>query len=90
MSAAATIKDILADDIFVELPVADMGEEDSLRDDFGLDSVGFVELRVQCQNRFGITIDDQDFTPENFATIRSVSELVERLLRSGSAASTTV
>jgi len=82
MNVAESIKDILAADIFVEVPPDEMDEDDSLRDVFGLDSVGFVELRVQCQNRFGVTISTDDFTPENFATIGSVCALVERLRQS--------
>jgi acyl carrier protein len=80
MDVAATIKEILVDDIFVEVPVADMDPDDSLRDVYGLDSLGFVELRIQAQNRFGVQITDDDYSPDNFATIRTVSALVERLL----------
>ncbi|MFB9451242.1 acyl carrier protein [Dactylosporangium vinaceum] len=74
------MKDILASEIYVEVPVSRMGLDDSLRDVFGLDSLGFVELRVQCQVRFGIDISNDDFTPENFSTIRTVVALVDRLL----------
>jgi acyl carrier protein len=87
MDVAATIKEILSDDIFVEVPVAEMDPDDSLRDVYGLDSLGFVELRVQAQNRFGVQILDADYSPENFATIRTVSALVERLLAETPAAS---
>lgn len=86
MDVAATIKEILSDDIFVEVPVADMDLDDSLRDVYGLDSLGFVELRVQAQSRFGVQIPDADYSPDNFATIRTVSALVERLLAATPAA----
>lgn len=86
MDVAATIKEILSDDIFVEVPVADMDLDDSLRDVYGLDSLGFVELRVQAQNRFGVQVPDADYSPDNFATIRTVTALVERLLAATPAA----
>jgi acyl carrier protein len=86
MDVAATIKEILSDDVFVEVPVDEMDPDDSLRDVYGLDSLGFVELRVQAQSRFGVQIPDADYSPDNFATIRTVTTLVERLLANAPAA----
>jgi acyl carrier protein len=79
MNIRESIKDILATDIFVEIPVPDMDEDDNLREVFGLDSIGFVELRVQCEERFGLVIGDEDFMPDNFASIATVAALMERL-----------
>ena len=72
-----TIKDILITDLFVETDRNEILSTHSLRNDLGVDSVGFVELKVQSEKKFGITIDDDDFTPENFATIRSIASLIE-------------
>ncbi|RKT17042.1 acyl carrier protein [Streptomyces sp. 1114.5] len=79
MVVAEIIKDILVTDVFVEVPVEQMKEDDSLRDVYGLDSLGFVELRAQCENRFGVTISADEFTPDQFGTIADVAALVERL-----------
>jgi len=81
MTVTETIKAILAEDLFVDIPVPEMDPDDSLRDVFGLDSVGFVELRVQCEDRFGLRIADEDFLPEHFASIGTVASLVDRLRR---------
>lgn len=80
MSIAETIKNVLVNEIFVEIPPDQMDEHDSMRNAFGLDSVGFVELRVQCEELFAITIPDDDFTPENFSSIHNLVALVERLV----------
>ena len=45
----------------------------------GLDSVGFVEMRVLCEQKFNIEISDNDYTPENFRSVRVLSELIDRL-----------
>jgi acyl carrier protein len=74
-----SIKDILRDELFVEYPKDEMRPDESLRSMFGLDSLGFVELRVQLEERFGVQISDDDFSTENFATIDSVTALVQRL-----------
>ncbi len=73
------IGSILVTDLFVEVPEDRITPDDRLRSDLGLDSLGFVELRVQCENTFGITISDDDFTPENFTSIRTIAELVRNL-----------
>ncbi|MCK7624961.1 acyl carrier protein [Streptomyces sp. RS10V-4] len=78
MAIAETIKNILVSHVYVEVPTDQMGEHDSLRDVLGVDSLGFVELRVQAEEAFDITISDEDFTPEHFATIASLTALVER------------
>jgi acyl carrier protein len=83
MTATDTIKNILVEELFVEVPLGQMRIDDSLRDVFGLDSVGFVELRVQVEDRFGVTVPDEDFTPETFATIGDLVELLNRLQCAG-------
>jgi acyl carrier protein len=58
---------------------------DSLTEDtplFGsmpeLDSLAVVELAAALEDRFDITIDDEDFTGEVFETIGSLSAFVEQ------------
>jgi acetylornithine/N-succinyldiaminopimelate aminotransferase len=77
---AAAIKKMLVTDLFVEVGADEMGLDQSLRDAFGLDSLGFVELRVQCENVFGVRISDEEFNPENFTSIRAVTELIHQQL----------
>ena len=72
------LRDILIEDLFVELPKDKILSTYSFRQDLGIDSLGFVELREQAEKRFGIVISDEDFTPENFATISSLTSLIDR------------
>jgi acyl carrier protein len=81
MDVQQTIKGILAAEINVDVALHRMTSEDGLRDIYGLDSIGFVELRVQCEDAFGITITDDEFAPENFATLGSITALVESKLQ---------
>jgi acyl carrier protein len=46
-----------------------------------LDSLGAVELMLALENRFGITIDDEDVTAAAFETLGSLTALVESHLR---------
>jgi acyl carrier protein len=73
------LRQILVDDLFVDVPPHEIGDDDSLRNVVGLDSLGFVELRAQCERAFGIQISEEDFTSQNFATIATVAGFVSRL-----------
>lgn len=72
------LKDILLEDLFVEIDRDKILPTHSLRQDIGIDSLGFVELKTQAESRFGISISDDDFTPENFSTLSTLAGLIER------------
>lgn len=75
----AVLKGLLVNHLFVEIPEDQIGVDDGLRSVVGLDSVGFVELRLLCERHFNVQIDDEDYVPENFSSVRQVADLVERL-----------
>lgn len=77
------IRKILSTELFVEVPPEQIGLDDSLRASYGLDSLGFVELRVQCEDMFDVRVSDEDFSPENFHSVRTVADLVRRLQEEG-------
>jgi acyl carrier protein len=60
-------------------PLGDPQITYSLRNAHGVDSLGFVELRVQCEDLFGVHISDEEFVPENFRSVAEVAALVRRL-----------
>jgi len=60
-------------------------DEDCLRhpcaatlDAIGVDSVGMIELVYALEDRFAITIEENEVAPENFASIGSLTALVVR------------
>lgn len=73
------LRGMIVNDLFVEIPEEQIGLDDGLRKVVGLDSVGFVELRVLCEQRFNVEINDDDYTPENFTSIRLLANLIDRL-----------
>lgn len=72
------LRDILVEDLFLELEKDRILPTASLRQDLGIDSLGFVELKAQLEKRFSIVISEDDFTPENFSTISSLTSLINR------------
>lgn len=77
------LKNILIDDLFVEILPEQISMDDGLQSVIGLDSVSFIELRVLCERRFGIEIHDSEFAPENFRTIALLTTLILRKKASG-------
>ena len=75
----ASLRKMIVHDLYVEIAEDDIGLDDGLRTVVGLDSVGFVELRALCEQRFNVEINDNDYTPENFSTVRLLATLIERL-----------
>jgi acyl carrier protein len=85
----SALRHLIVNDLFVEIPEEEIGLDDGLQSVVGLDSVGFVELRVLCERRFNVEINDDDFTPANFSSLRRLSQFVDRLQSSRKAAGTT-
>jgi acyl carrier protein len=84
----ASLRRIIVNDLYVEIAENEIGLDDGLRTVVGLDSVGFVELRVLCEQKFNIEINDNDYTPENFTSIRLLANLIDRLQAERTAATT--
>ena len=75
----AVLRRALVNDLFIELPEDKIGLDDGLQTVVGLDSIGFSELRILSERKFGITIDDDDYVPENFSSVRRIATLVLKL-----------
>lgn len=45
----------------------------------GLSSIAATRMMLEIEAFFNISIPDSDLTPENFATIRTIERLIERL-----------
>ena len=75
----SALRRLIVNDLFVEIPEDQIGLDDGLQSVVGLDSVGFVELRVLCERRFNVEINDDDFTPANFSSLRRLAQFLEGL-----------
>lgn len=48
----------------------------NLMEDGAVDSTGFMELVTFVEDKFPVSVDDEDLTPENFATIERIVEYI--------------
>jgi acyl carrier protein len=75
----STIRRMLVNDLFVELPEEKIGLDDGLQTVVGLDSIGFSELRILCERKFNVQISDEDYVPENFSSVNRITNLILKL-----------
>jgi acyl carrier protein len=75
----STLKKILVSNLFVEIPEDQIGLDDGLQSVIGLDSVGFLELRVLCEDKFKVQISDEDFSTDNFRSLNRIASLIANL-----------
>ena len=59
-------------------PDLEVGDDDSLLGLGVIDSMGFVELVDEVQDRYGVRIKDVDITEDNFGSIAAVAQFVAR------------
>lgn len=57
-----------------------LGPEDRLSE-AGMSSIKMVNLMLALESEFDLSIPQQDITPDNFRSLRSVEALLERLLK---------
>ena len=70
--------DAVAEIVGEVLPGSNGGPDASLID-AGLDSIGMVTLLSEVESRLGVTVPVEQVLPENFASVRTIAELVGRL-----------
>lgn len=59
-------------------PTLEFADTDNLVDIGVLDSLAFVELVEEVQQRYGIAVRDDEITEANFGSIASMADYVER------------
>ncbi|MCI8388388.1 MAG: acyl carrier protein [Clostridiales bacterium] len=69
------INDILMDMAFLDDPPS---LEDKLKDDLGIDSLKLVELIINLEECFDITIEENDLNPQNINTVGDIVNLASR------------
>ncbi|HLC40975.1 MAG TPA: acyl carrier protein [Methylomirabilota bacterium] len=70
------IRAFVRDELATQKGVPEVGEEESLVESGILDSLGVVRLVLYLEEEFGIRIEDNEVTAENFRTVRSIEQFV--------------
>lgn len=70
------VKKILVDDLFVDIPLEELKEADLLSTDIGLDSVAHIELFSIVEDKYGIKVNTEEGSSENYRTIQSFTDYI--------------
>ena len=71
------VKNIISDRLEIELST--IKPESKLRDDLGIDSFGLVEMSFEIKDKFGITLQDQDF--KTIVTVKDAVDFISTKLK---------
>jgi len=77
MNARQEVKAYIVDNILFGDSTR-LEEDVSFQESRILDSTGFLELITFVEERFAIEITDRELVPENFDTLRKISDFVEK------------
>jgi acyl carrier protein len=71
------LKSFFIDELFVDLSASEIKADMRLRDHLGIDSLGFTELLAYIEDQYQISVEEEEFIPENFRTIYSIVRFIE-------------
>jgi acyl carrier protein len=74
--AKAAIRQFIVEDLAASRGVASIADEDSLTERGIVDSLGIFQLIAFLEEAFGIRIEDEEITLENFASIPVITRFV--------------
>lgn len=77
------VRQFLAENFILADGGAGLGADDSLTQAGVLDSMGVLELIMFIEQRFGVTVPDEDTLPENLDSVGRIVAYVGRRLADG-------
>ena len=78
MSIANEVLSYIRTQLSVDVPDIDL--DCNLWTEGYLDSTAILELILWLESSYNITVQNEELTPENFATLRNIEEFVQRTL----------
>ena len=78
MEVEKVIRDFIVENFLFGEEDPTLGGEDSFLQKGFIDSTGILELVSFIEERFGITVEDDDLLPENFDSIRRLVNFILR------------
>lgn len=74
------VRTFIEDDFLYMRPDEELADSDELLTLGVIDSLGFIEVVEELQERFGIVVEDIEITEENLGSIDAIVSFVERKL----------
>jgi acyl carrier protein len=80
-AVADVVRAFLAEDVLTSAEAASLSDTEDLLERGVLNSLTLTHLVVFLEERYGFRVEPVDFELENFRTLRTMSELVDRKRR---------
>ena len=74
----SAIREFLVTEVLYDRDVKDLKPEDPLIARGLLDSLSILKTVTFCEERFGVSIPDQDVLPDHFESVQAIAALVDR------------
>jgi acyl carrier protein len=71
------VRDYIVRNLMLKHSGTELSPDQPLLESGIMTSFGIVELVTYLEQTFGITIDDHDVVPENFQTVRTITQMVK-------------
>jgi acyl carrier protein len=78
MSVSADIEQFILSELTQGRGITEIDPQENLLSKGIVDSHGVMELVGFLEERYGITVGDEDLAPENFESVASIEAFVER------------
>ena len=75
---ASTIEKFIVDEITGDLAPGPLAHDEDLLAADLIDSLGITELVAFLERTYGISVGDEDLTPDNFRSVDAIVAFVER------------
>jgi acyl carrier protein len=78
MSNEQTVKQFLISNFLPDVSAADIADEYDLLENGVVDSLGLLTLISWVEDHFGLSVDDEDLSPDKFRSVKVICEFVDR------------
>ncbi|MCO5183844.1 MAG: acyl carrier protein [Anaerolineae bacterium] len=76
MNTEQILERFIVDELLLGAGAEQIGVDDPLVSSRVLDSLGLLRMVTFIEERFGVTIEDGELIPDNFETIRQITEMI--------------
>lgn len=76
-SLKSRIKNMIVERLFLPVEPNSIADDASLMETYDIDSVALFELVVGLESEFDISMEDMEFSPDNFETVNAMAALIE-------------
>jgi len=79
MDIQAQLRDYIAQNLLFSDDGFGYSDDASFLEEGIVDSVGIMELVMFLEENFGISVDDEDLTPDNFDSVNKLAAYIKRM-----------